>query len=153
MLLFERIKEDMTSAMRGKKERELLVLRMLVSAIKNKEIEKRSSAKAAILSDEEVIRVIRAEVKKRKDACEQFTKGGREDLAEKESLEQAVLEEYLPQEMSDDDLEKIIVAAIVSLGAPGEKNFGRVMGEVMKRVKGQASGERVSAHVKNKLPH
>lgn len=151
MSLFEHIKENMISAMREKKERELLVLRMLVSAVKNKEIEKRSGGKAAILSDEEIVGVIRAEVKKRKDAREQFTKGGREDLAEKEFYEQAVLEDYLPQEMSDDDLEKIVVAAIASLGASGEKDFGRVMGEVMKKVKGQASGERVSACVKNRL--
>ena len=126
-------------------------MRMLASAIKNKEIEKRSSGKESWLSDEEGIAVIRTEIKKRKDATEQFTKGMRQDLAEKEMRECRVLEGYMPQEMADSELEGIVEMAVASLGASSMKDFGRVMGEAMKNIHGRASGDRVSTLVKKKL--
>lgn len=137
--------------MKEKKERELLVLRMLVSAIKNKEIEKKSSGKDPFLNDEETIAVIRSEIKKRKDAEEQFLKGGRKDLAEKESHEKTALERYMPDEMSDEELETIIRAAVASRNASVPGDFGRVMGEVMKEARGRVSGERASVCVKKIL--
>ncbi|MBI3273759.1 MAG: GatB/YqeY domain-containing protein [Candidatus Colwellbacteria bacterium] len=137
--------------MKEKKERELSVLRMLASAIKNKEIEKRSSGKSTMLDDEEVVAAIRSEIKKRKDAAELFSKGGRGDLAEKELYEQTVLTKYLPQEMTDEEIEKAVNNAIDFTGTRDPKNFGRIMGETMKRIKGRASGDRVSAWVKGKL--
>lgn len=155
MSLLERIKRDMISAMKEKKEQELLVLRMLASAIKNKEIEKRSSGKDTFLNDEETIAVIRSEIKKRKDAEEQFLKGERKDLAEKESHEKTVLMRYMPDEMSDEELETMIRAAVASRGASVPGDFGRVMSEVMKEAGGRVSGERASACVRKILsgPH
>lgn len=154
----EKILQDIKEAMKAKDELKLSVLRMLSSAIKNRELEKRGkTGNEETLNDEEVMVAIRSEVKKRKDAVEQFSKGGREDLASKEKHELAVLESYLPAEMSDEELEKVVTGVVSSLGEVTQKDFGRVMGEVMKKVKGlpaqagQASGDRVTALVKKIL--
>jgi hypothetical protein len=148
----EKILQDMKEAMRSKDELKLSVLRMLSSAIHNKELEKRAkSGKAEELTEEEAAAVIRSEAKKRRDAIAEFEKGGRKDLAEKESAELKILEEYLPQELPDVEIEKIILEVIGQLKEITQKDFGRVMGEVMKRVRGQASGNRVGAMVKKFL--
>ncbi len=148
----EKILQDTKEAMKAKDELKLSVLRMLSSAIHNREIDKHGE-----LNDEEVAVAIRSEAKKRKDAVEGFKKGGRKDLADKETAELKILETYLPAEMSDEEIEKIIAGVLSDLGiqkpfdlAPG-RDFGRVMGEVMKKVKGQAGGDRVSAAVKKLL--
>jgi hypothetical protein len=148
----EKILQDIKEAMRYKDELKLSVLRMLSSAIHNKELEKRTkSGKAEELTEEEAAAVIRSEAKKRRDAIAEFEKGGRKDLAEKESAEFKILEEYLPQELPDVEIEKIILEVIGQLKEITQKDFGRVMGEVMKRVRGQASGNRVGAMVKKFL--
>lgn len=147
----EKIKEDIKTALRSKDEVKLSTLRMLASAIHNKKIDKRSRGASDKLSDEEVVLVMRLEAKKRRDSIQEFKKGGRVDLVEKEKHELAVLELYLPQEMSDEDLERTVKEAIVGLGRVSEKDFGRVMGEVMRRVRGVASGDRVSILVKKFL--
>lgn len=157
----QKIENDIKDALRGKEELRLSVLRMLVASIKNKEIEKRTKLsknteikepkKESELNEEETLGVIRSEAKKRKDAIVEFEKGGRKDLVEKESAEFKILEAYLPKEMSDEELEKIVGEAIAVLGGVTIKDFGRVMGEVMKRVKGLASGDRISAVVKKML--
>lgn len=151
----QRIQNEIKEAMRSKNGLRLSVLRMLSSAIHNREIEKRAkSGKPEELTEEETVAVIRSEVKKRRDAIVEFEKGGRKDLAEKEAAELKILEAYLPQELSDQEIEKIVSEALDHLGlqkpfdsAQG-RDFGRIMGEVMKRIKGQASGDRVSAAVK-----
>lgn len=148
----EKILADLKAAMRAKDERRLSVLRMLSSAIHNKELEKRAkSGKAEELTEEETITVVRSEVKKRRDAIAEFEKGGRKDLADQESAELQILEAYLPQELSDEEIEKVVKGVVAELGVSDPKQFGRIMGEVMKRVKGQASGDRVSAAVKKLL--
>ena len=148
----EKILQDTKEAMRAKDELKLSVLRMLSAAIHNKELEKRAkSGKVEELTEEETVAVIRSEVKKRRDAIVEFEKGGRADLVEKESAELKILEEYLPQELSDDEIEKIVREVIAGFGEVSEKDFGRVMGEVMKRIKGQVSGDRVSGMVRKFL--
>jgi len=148
----EKIQQDTKDAMRAKDELQLSVLRMVSAAIHNKELEKRAkSGKEEELSEEEVIVAIRSEVKKRRDAILEFEKAGRRELAEKESAEAKILEAYLPQELSDEELEGIVKEVVMRLGEVGPKDFGRVMGDAMKRVKGQANGGRVSAMVKKFL--
>lgn len=148
-----RIIADIKNAMRAKNELKLSVLRMLSSAIHNKEIEKRAkTGKEEELGEEEIVAAIRTEVKKRRDAIQEFEKGNRKDLADKESAELKILEKYLPQELPDEEIEKIVKEVVAGLGEVTVKDFGRVMGEVMKRVKGQASGDRVSGAARKALP-
>lgn len=173
----EKIQQDIKEAMRSKDELRLSVLRMLSSAIHNKEIEKRvhpvrnhpdqsrgaepikaeqisngaRSGKQEDLTEEETIAVIRSETKKRRDAMAEFEKGGRKDLADKEAAELKILEAYLPAEISEEELEGIVKEVVSRLGAVTQKDFGRIMGEVMKRTKGRAGGERVSGAVKRLL--
>lgn len=147
-----KIQQALKEAMRAKDELRLSVLRMLSSAIHNKELEKRAkTGNPEELTVEETIAVIRSEVKKRRDAIQEFEKGGRKDLADKESAELKILEEYLPQELSDEEIEKIVKEVIVESGASDPKQFGRVMGEAMKKIKWQASGDRVSSAVRRLL--
>ena len=142
-----KIKDDLKVAMLAKEELVLSVLRMLLSSMQNKEISLRKDG-AAELNDEQILAVIKTEVKKRKDSIESYTTGGREDLAKKEKDEMVILEKYLPAQMDDEELAKI-VKEIVS--KTEDKNFGKIMGEAMTKTKGQADGQRVSALVKKAL--
>lgn len=151
MTLKQKIEQDMKVALRAKDELRLSVLRMLFSAIKNREIEKRSKIGESELTEEEMIAALRSETKKRHDAMQGFAKGGRDNLVEKEFEELKILEAYLPQEITDEEIEKVIQEVISQLGEMSTKDFGRVMGEAMKRIKGHASGERVSLAVKRLL--
>ncbi|MBU6414676.1 GatB/YqeY domain-containing protein [Patescibacteria group bacterium] len=150
MNLKEKIASDMKVAMKNRDELKLSVLRMLQSAVHNKEIEKKgkTGGGSGELSEEEIILVFRSEIKKRRDAAAGFAQGGRKESAEKETHEAEILQSYLPQELSDAELEKIAQEVVSGMGEVSIKDFGRVMGEVMKRVKGQASGDRVSRAVK-----
>lgn len=148
----DKILQDIKDAMRSKDELKLSVLRMLSAAIHNKEIEKRSkSGKMEELVEEEVVGVVRSEAKKRRDAIAEFEKGGRRDLVDKEAAELKILEGYLPQELADEDIEKIVKEVVAGLGEVTPRDFGRVMGEAMKKTKGRAGGDRVSAAVKRSL--
>lgn len=148
----------MKDAMRSKDELRLSVLRMLMSAVGNKEIEKRTKG-GGELNDEEMLAAINSEVKKRRDAVSEYEKGGRPELAEKETAEAVILQAYLPSEMGDEEIEKIVRNIIGQLDdgtvKPFDKgqgnDFGRVMAEAMKQMKGQAFGDRVSAAVKKYL--
>ncbi|TSC74260.1 MAG: hypothetical protein G01um101433_1084 [Parcubacteria group bacterium Gr01-1014_33] len=146
-----KIKLDIVTALRSKEELQLSVLRMLAAALQNREIEKHAKISGAVLDEEEVVATVRSEAKKRRDAIEGFKKGGRKELAEKEAAELKILEAYLPQELSEEEIEKIVQDVLGQLGELTQKDFGRVMKEVMGRVKGQASGERVSEAVKKFL--
>jgi len=157
MTLKEKIQQDTKEAMKAKEELRLSVLRMLSSAMHNREIEKRAKGQGEELSEEEILAAIRSEMKKRKDSIAGYEKGGRKDLADKEIAEAKILEAYLPAEISDEEIEKTINEVLTNLGmqkpfdtAQG-RDFGRVMGEVMKQIKGQASGDRVSATAKKIL--
>ncbi len=149
MSLKEKISEDQKTALKTGKRDELSVLRMLLAAISNKEIELRK--KDIGLSDEEVLFVISSEVKKRKDSIEEYTKAGRIDLKEKEESEFNVLKNYLPPEISDDDLFRIVRDGIREAGATSVADFPKVMKVIMPTLKGKASGDRISNTVKTEL--
>lgn len=157
-MLKQKIEESVKTALKNHEGDLVSALRMLLAAIQNREIEKRTRLSkkgedadletASLLTDEETVEVIRQEAKKRKDAIEGYEKGGRQEAAERERRELEILQSYLPQELSDEELEKIVGGVVSGIGEVTEKDFGRVMGEVMKKVKGQASGDRVSGAVK-----
>jgi len=137
----------MTEAMRNKDPLRLSVLRMMKSAIKNKEIEKMKP-----LDDGEAVSVLNTLVKQRKDSVDQFRKGGREELAQKEESEIKIIEEYLPAGASEDDIRKAIEEAIQETGASSIKDMGKVMKTALARLAGKsADGSRVSQMVKEKL--
>ncbi len=139
----------MKEALKQKDAARLSVLRMFLASAQNKGKEKRAKGGEEELTEDEAVAVLRTEAKRRRDSIQEFTKGGRRDLADKESAELAVLEKYLPVEMPDEELQKIVKEAAASLGEVGVKDFGRIMGEVMKKTKGSVSGDRVSVMVKD----
>lgn len=139
----------MKAALKAREHRRLSTLRMLIAAISNKEIELQK--KNIGLSDEEVLEVIKTESKKRKDSIIEFKKGGRMDLVEKESGELEILLEYLPPELPDSEVSRIIEDAVRETGAARPADFGKVMKSAMVILKGRASGDRVSALLKKKL--
>ena len=136
-------------AYKSKDEIRISVLRLLKSALANKMIEKKM-AKDAVLADDEVIAAIKSEMKKRQDSVESYKQGGREDLAAKEAEEAKILAEFLPEQMSEDQVREIVKAVIAELGAVAG-DFGKVMGAVMARTKGQSDGTVVSKLVKEEL--
>ena len=145
--LKDKINADIKNAMREKRADELSVLRMLSSAIKDKEIAMRKGEDVE-LTDEQVTEAIMSEVKKRKDSVESYKQGGRDDLADKEAEEIKVLEIYLPEQMSDEELEVIVKEVISSKGEVTMQDFGNIMSAVMPKVKGKTDGNKVSAAVK-----
>ncbi|MGC8964703.1 MAG: GatB/YqeY domain-containing protein, partial [Brevinematia bacterium] len=124
-------------------------LNLLKSAIKYKEIELKGSGKE--LTEEEIISVIQKEIKKRKEAMELYEKGGRKDLYEKEKAELEILESYLPKQLTEEEIKSIIAEAINSLGAKSPSDVGKVMKEVMPKVKGRADGNFVKRLVEESL--
>ena len=146
----EQINNDIKTAMRAKNKEMLSVLRMASSAIKDKEIAMRKG-EAVNLTDEQVIEVLSSEVKKRKDSITAYEQGGREDLSEKERSELKILEKYLPKQMSDEELEKIVKEIAETHCHASPRDFGKIMGQVMPRVKGKADGNKVSEAVKKVL--
>jgi uncharacterized protein YqeY len=145
--LKERIDADLKESMRNKSELALSVLRMLKSAIKYKEVE--PGAKA--LDDSGVIAVIGSLIKQRRDSVEQFRAGGRNDMAEKEEKEIALLQAYLPQQLSSDELKAEVSAALKAAGAKSPKDMGAVMKVLMPKVQGRAEGKAISEEVKAQL--
>jgi len=147
MTVLEKIQTQMTDAMRNKDQLRLSVLRMMKSALKNKEIEKMKP-----LDDGEAVSVLNTLVKQRKDSVDQFRKGGREELAQKEESEIKIIEEYLPAAASEDDIRKAIEEAVQETGAASIKDMGKVMKAALASLAGKsADGSRVSQLVKEKL--
>jgi uncharacterized protein YqeY len=144
-MLIEQIDQDLKTALKEKNEIVISSLRNLKAAFKNVEIEKQHP-----LSDEEAISVIGKKVKQHKDSLESFKAGGREDLVANESGQMAVLQKYLPAAMSEEELAKIVKAVIAESNATA-KDFGKVMKDVMAKVKGQADGSVISKLVKENL--
>jgi uncharacterized protein YqeY len=140
MTLIEKIDRDMKEAMLAKDQPRLDVLRFLKSAVTYAAIEKSHAA----LSDADVTQVIQKQVKQRRESIDQFVQGGRQDLAEKEKKELALLETYLPQQISDPELQALIRAQVQELGASGKKDFGRVMKACSEKLAGRADNKRVS---------
>ena len=180
MNLKEKIQNELQGAVKNRAELKTSVLRLLLSAILNKEKEKRyklskekpegeesklSSSPFAVarelkekdlekesqLIDEEVIDVISSEIKKRKESILEFKKGERQDLVDKETKEKAILEKYLPEQLSEEELQKLVKEAIEKIGAKEIKDMGKVMAELMPQVKGKADGSLVSKAVKELL--
>ncbi len=147
MALIERIQKDLTQAMMSKDELRLSVLRMVKSALKYKEIEK-----VRALEDAESLQVLQTLVKQRRESVEQFAKGGRQDLADKETKEIAILENYLPAAPSDADMNAAIEAAIAETGANSPKAMGAVIKAAKVRLEGKAvDGKVLSDRVRDRL--
>ncbi|MEK6808581.1 MAG: GatB/YqeY domain-containing protein [Nanoarchaeota archaeon] len=148
-MLFDKIQDDLKQAQLGRDEIRVSTLRLLISEIHNVEIQK--GLPAGGLSEEEIISVIQREVKKRKEGALGFRQGGREEQAQKEESEQKVLEGYLPKQLSNEELTKIVESSINELGAASIQDMGKVMGVIMSKVAGRADGGIVSALVKERL--
>lgn len=145
MNLRKKLEEDLKVSLKGRDELKVSVIRFVLAAIINREIEKQKE-----VEDEEVIQILEKQVKQRKESIEAFRVGKREDLAAKEEKEVEILSKYLPQKLSDRQLEKVVRQVIDQLKA-GSSDFGKVMGLVMAKVKGKAEGGRVSEVVKKLL--
>jgi uncharacterized protein YqeY len=147
MTFIERISQDIATAMKSRDTTRLAALRMAKAALMNQEVQK-----GRALEDAESLQVVTSLIKQRRDSIEQFRKGGREDLAEKESAEISVLETYLPPAMDTAGLEALVNEVVTELGANGPKDLGRVMKAVMPRLAGQAvDGKAVTDMVKRRL--
>ncbi|WP_454903581.1 GatB/YqeY domain-containing protein [Variovorax gossypii] len=146
MTLKEQITEDMKTAMRAKDSERLATIRLLLAAMKQKEVDERVE-----LDDAMVVAIVDKMVKQRKDSIAAFTTGGRADLADKEAAEIKVLEVYLPQRMSADETAAAVKAIVAELGASGPGDMGKVMGVVKTRLAGKADMGQVSAAVKAAL--
>ncbi len=144
--LKDRLKNDLKEAMKSKDTFKRDVVRFLMSAIKQVEVDERRE-----LSDEDIQRIIQKSVKQREDAASQYKEGGREDLFEKEMKEAEILKSYLPKQLSDEELRAIIEETIKEVGASSMKDMGKVMGAVIKKTVGQADGKRINAIVKELL--
>lgn len=151
MDILSRIREDVKMAMKSGDAALRDVLRMAESAIRNKEIELRASGKE--LSQEDAEAVIAGEVKKRRESAKQYRDGGREELAVKEEEEIAVLEKYLPEKVSDEDLDRVVSDAVAKTGASGPADMGKVMGAAMAEAKklGSVDGNAVREKVQKAL--
>jgi uncharacterized protein len=148
MSLQERISQEIKSAMLAKDADRLSALRMLKSTIGYAQIERKTEN----LSDAEVVSIVQKEVKKRRDSVEQFEKGGRAELAAKEKQEITVLESFLPQPFSAEELEQLVRATIQELGATGKKDMSPVIKAVQAKAAGRADGKTVSGLVGKLLP-
>ena len=147
MGLREKIEVDLKDALKSGAKDKLSTLRMLLAALKNKQIEKRRP-----LTDDEVLETVRSLIKQRKDSIEQFAKGGRQDLVDKETAEIGVLEAYLPPAVDPAALDKAVADAVAETGATSAKDMGRVMKAAMARLAGQTvDGKVVSDLVRKKL--
>lgn len=155
IMLKERLKKDMVEAMKTGDRLKRMVLGTLWAAIKNRELNKRGSESRTVtdlvkweeagqLNDEEVREVIASEVKKRKESVEQFTSGGRSDLAQQEQREIGVLSAYLPEQLGEDEIKREVRTAILQLGAKDPKEMGKVIGAVRAKLKGRVDGGLVS---------
>ncbi len=151
MTLKEKIKEDMKTAFKAGDAGTRGTLSLLLSVVQNREIEKRAKTGEAELTDEEVVSAISSEIKKRKDAVTQYQAAGRAESAASEQAEMEILMRYMPEQMSEDDVKKLITQAIEETGAKDAKDMGKVMGQVSKKTKGTFDGSRLSALVKEML--
>ena len=146
MPLKDRITEDMKTAMRAGEKERLATIRLILSAVKQREVDERIT-----LDDSQVLAAIEKMIKQRKEAITQFAAGGRADLVTKETAEIAILQTYLPAQMSDADIDGLIAEAIASTGAASIKDMGKVMAAVKAKAQGRADMGAVSARIKQKL--
>ena len=147
-MLEKKIAEQLGQALKDGEKVRVSVLRMLISEIKNKKIADRIKEE---LEDGKIIGLIQKMARQHKESIEQFKQGGRQDLVDKEMAELGVLEEYLPEQLSEEEIIKIVTSSIEKTGATSAKDMGKVMGEVLGRVAGRADGKLVSKIVKERL--
>ncbi len=143
MSLKEKLTEDLKAAMRARDEVRLRTIRALRAALMEREIAERKGGEA-ILTPEQELEVLQKEAKRRREAIEQFRAAGRQDLVQKEEEELKIIEEYLPRQLSDDEIRAVLEEIIEAVGARSVRDMGRVMKEAMARMRGQADGRRVS---------
>ncbi len=144
--LKERIQEETKAAMRAKDKARLATLRMINAAIKQREVDERTE-----LGDEQVLAVLEKMLKQRRESVEQYRKAGREELAAKEEAEMAVIREFLPEPLSEAELDALIDAALAETGAQSLRDMGKVMGKLRPQVQGRADMAQVSAKIKARL--
>ncbi len=146
MSLFEKVDKDTTEALKAGEKDRLLLLRGLKSDLKYAKLDKGDD-----LTDDDVIEVLTYQAKKRRDSIEQFEKGGRDDLVAKETVELEIVNRYLPQQLSDNELEEIVAEVITETNASTPADIGLVMKNLMPKVKGKADGRKVNEIVTKKL--
>ncbi|NOU76051.1 GatB/YqeY domain-containing protein [Paenibacillus sp. LMG 31458] len=146
MSLSDRLNEDMKQAMKSQDKFKLSVIRMVRSTIKNSEIELKRA-----LDDNEVLDVLTREIKQRKDSLHEFTKAGRDDLAESLKAELVILAEYMPQQLSEEEVKAIVQQTIQQIGASSKADMGKVMTALMPQVKGRADGKLINQLVQQLL--
>ncbi|MEA2079930.1 MAG: GatB/YqeY domain-containing protein [Pseudomonadota bacterium] len=144
--LKDKLQQDMKDAMRGRDKRSLGVIRLILAAIKQREVDERIE-----LDDAQVTAVLDKMTKQRRDSLEQFEKAGRDDLAEQETFEINILKAYLPEQLSDAEIDALIDEAIQATGASSMKDMGKVMGQLKPRLQGRADMGAVSGRIKNRL--
>ena len=146
MGLLEEITADMKKAMKNKQKDKMKVLRLLRSDLKTAKIDKKGE-----FTEEDALSVITKAAKNRKESIESYKKGGRDDLVEEEQKELEVIEKYLPEQMTDDEIKELVDEVIDETGASSMQDMGKVMGTIMPKVKGKADGSKVQAIVRSKL--
>ena len=145
-MLSQRIREDMKTAMKAGDKRRLGVIRLILAAIKQREVDERIE-----LDDSQTLAVLDKMVKQRRDSIEQFEKAGRNELAEQESFEIEVLQAYMPEALSEEEIDAMIAEAIAGTGAASLRDMGKVMGQLKPKIQGRADMGAVSALVKQRL--
>lgn len=144
----EQLRADLTTAMKSRDELTASTLRMVLTAVTTEEV---AGKQARELSDDEVLKVLAREGKKRRESIEAYTSAGRDELAERERAEAAVIDRYLPAQLGDDELAALVTAAIRESGAEGPKAMGQVMKVLTPQIAGRADGGRVAAEVRRQL--
>ena len=145
--MLDKLRDDMKAAMKAKDQVRLSALRMVTSAIKTTQIEKGEE-----LSEGDMLGIIQKAIKSRRDSVEQYDKAGRTELAEKEQAEIRVLEEYLPEQMSEDDLRSLVEKIITEEGAESKRDIGKVMKRIMSEHKGEVDGKQAQQLASELLP-
>ncbi|HWH33149.1 MAG TPA: GatB/YqeY domain-containing protein [Egibacteraceae bacterium] len=148
MALVEQIQSDLTAAMKARDTETTATLRMVMAAVKNARV---APGQQGEISDAQALDILAKEAKKRAEAIEAYTQAGRQELADKEQAELAVIQRYLPQPLTEDEVRAIVEEAIAATGASGPGDMGKVMGAVTPQTKGRADGRLVSTMVKDRL--
>ncbi len=157
MIFKEKIQQDLKAALKDKNELEILTLRQLLAAFLNKEKEKQyklnkqNATGDFALTEEEMIDAVSAEAKKRREAIDGFVKGGRQEQADKERKELVILQKYLPEQLSEEEIKNLVKIAVAKTGSKEIKDMGKVMAELSLKIKGKAEGSLVSKIVKELL--
>ena len=146
MTLKEKIQQDMKNALRGGDKRSLGAIRLILAAIKQREVDERIE-----LDDTQVTSVLDKMAKQRRDSLEQYQKAGRDDLADQETFELDILKHYLPEQLGDAEIDALIEQAIQATGAESMKDMGKLMGQLKNKLQGRADMGAVSARIKDRL--